>query len=124
MALGGLGLFLLEAAAGTAFLLLFFPVGTLGKGFFSLHGALALAFVLLATVVSPAGMPRPAGWASSALLALYVLLAHADRAGGTGEHRFVLHADGPGETTLVARHARPWAPDSEVRRFRLTVRVR
>ncbi|WP_439381719.1 protease inhibitor I42 family protein [Amycolatopsis lexingtonensis] len=48
----------------------------------------------------------------------------ADRAGGTGEHRFVLHADGPGETTLVARHARPWAPDSEVRRFRLTVRVR
>ncbi|MBE1493003.1 inhibitor of cysteine peptidase [Amycolatopsis lexingtonensis] len=48
----------------------------------------------------------------------------ADRASGTGEHRFVLHADGPGETTLVARHARPWAPDSELRRFRLTVRVR
>ncbi|WP_370965267.1 protease inhibitor I42 family protein [Amycolatopsis sp. cg9] len=48
----------------------------------------------------------------------------ADRAGGTGEHRFVLHADGPGETTLVARHARSWAPDSELRRFRITVRVR
>lgn len=48
----------------------------------------------------------------------------ADRAGGTGEHRFVLHADRPGETTLVVRHARPWAPDSELRRFSLTVRVR
>jgi predicted secreted protein len=43
---------------------------------------------------------------------------------GTGEHRFVLHADAPGETTLVARHTRPWAPDSELRRFRLTIRVR
>lgn len=50
--------------------------------------------------------------------------AAADRAGATGEHRFVLHADAPGETTLVARHARPWAPDAELRRFRLTVRVR
>ncbi|GAB3149592.1 protease inhibitor I42 family protein [Amycolatopsis sp. NPDC004378] len=47
----------------------------------------------------------------------------AGRAGGTGEHRFVLHADRPGETTVVAREARAWAPDSEVRRFRLTVRV-
>ncbi|WP_318307786.1 protease inhibitor I42 family protein [Amycolatopsis solani] len=48
----------------------------------------------------------------------------ADRAGGTGEHRFVLHADEPGETTVVARQARSWAPESELRRFRLTVRVR
>ncbi|MGW5715470.1 protease inhibitor I42 family protein [Amycolatopsis sp. NPDC003865] len=47
-----------------------------------------------------------------------------DRAGSAGEHRFVLHADAPGETTLVARHARPWAPENELRRFRLTVRVR
>jgi len=52
------------------------------------------------------------------------LHAAADRAGGTGEHRFVLHADEPGETTLVARHARAWAPETELRRFRLTVRVR
>ena len=50
--------------------------------------------------------------------------AATDRAGATGEHRFVLHADAPGETTLVARHARPWAPETELRRFRLTVRVR
>jgi predicted secreted protein len=47
-----------------------------------------------------------------------------DRAGGTGEHRFVLRADAPGETTLVARHARPWEPETELHRFRLTVRVR
>ncbi|WIV53705.1 protease inhibitor I42 family protein [Amycolatopsis nalaikhensis] len=47
----------------------------------------------------------------------------ADRAGGTGEHRFVLDADQPGEVTLVARHARPWAPETELRRFRFTVRV-
>jgi predicted secreted protein len=48
----------------------------------------------------------------------------AARAGAAGEHRFVLHAGEPGETTLVARHARPWAPESELGRFRLTVRVR
>ena len=38
MALSGLGLFLLEACAGTASLLLFFPPGVLGRGFFTLHG--------------------------------------------------------------------------------------
>ena len=81
MALGGLGLFFLEAAAGTAFLLLFFPVGTLGKGFFSLHGALAFSFVLLAVLVAPAGMPRAAGWTAAGLLGLYSLAAQADRAG-------------------------------------------
>ncbi|HEY6051602.1 MAG TPA: hypothetical protein VIZ58_10160 [Thermoanaerobaculia bacterium] len=80
MALGGLGLFLLEAAAGTAFLLLFFPVGTLGKGFFSLHGALAFVFVLLAALVAPAGMPRLTGWAAVALLGLYTLVAQSGRA--------------------------------------------
>ena len=81
MALGGLGLFLLEAAAGTAFLLLFFPVGTLGKGFFSLHGALAFVFVLLAALVAPAGMPRVAGWAAAGLMGLYTLVAQSGRAG-------------------------------------------
>jgi len=81
MALGGLGLFLLEAAAGTAFLLLFFPVGTLGKGFFSLHGTLAFVFVLLAVLVAPAGLPRAAGWTAAGLLGLYSLVAQAGRAG-------------------------------------------
>jgi hypothetical protein len=80
MALGGLGLFLLEAAAGTAFLLLFFPVGTLGKGFFSLHGALAFVFVLLAALAAPAGMPRPVAWAAAGLLGLYTLVAHSGHA--------------------------------------------
>jgi hypothetical protein len=81
MALGGLGLFLLEAAAGTAFLLLFFPVGTLGRGFFSLHGTLAFVFVFLAVLVAPAGMPRAAGWTAAGLLGLYSLVAQAGRAG-------------------------------------------
>ena len=43
MALSGLGLFLLEACAGIALLLLPFPPRTLGRGFFSLHGGLAAA---------------------------------------------------------------------------------
>jgi len=72
MALGGLGLFLLEAATGTALLLLFFPTATLGKGFFALHGGLALAFALGALRAMPPGYPRLAGAASIGLLALYV----------------------------------------------------
>ena len=81
MALGGLGLFLLEGAAGTALLLLFFPVRTLGKGFFSLHAAIAFAFVGLAVLVRPAGLPLAVAVASAACLGAYALAAHADRAG-------------------------------------------
>ena len=55
MALSGLGLFLLEACAGTAFLLLFFPPTVLGRGFFSLHGALAAIFAGLALAGPAAG---------------------------------------------------------------------
>jgi hypothetical protein len=80
MALGGLGLFFLEAAAGTSFLLLFFPVGALGKGFFSLHGTLAFASVLFAALLRPAGLPSAAGWTSAALLGAYTLCAHGGRA--------------------------------------------
>jgi len=80
MALGGLGLFLLEAGAGTALLLLFFPVATLGKGFFSLHGALAFAFLLAACLVRPVGLPLPAAVSAAAMLGVYALIAHADRA--------------------------------------------
>jgi hypothetical protein len=78
MALGGLGLFLLEAGTGTALLLLFFPVGTLGKGFFSLHAALASAFLAGALAARPAGYPVVAGAASLVLVALYAALAQAD----------------------------------------------
>ena len=81
MALGGLGLFFLEAAAGTAFLLLFFPVRALGKGFFTLHGAMALAFLVLAILVRPPGLSPTAAWAGTALLVLFTLAAHAGRAG-------------------------------------------
>lgn len=76
MALSGLGLFLLEACAGTALLLLFFPPTVLGKGFFSLHGALAAIFAALAVAVKPTGMPRGMTVAAALLLAVYTLLAH------------------------------------------------
>jgi hypothetical protein len=81
MALGGLGLFFLEGAAGTALLLLCFPVRTLGKGFFSLHAAIALAFVVFALLVRPAGLPLAAAFLSAGCLALYALAAHAGRPG-------------------------------------------
>jgi hypothetical protein len=79
MALGGLGLFFLEAGAGTAFLLLFFPTRTLGKGFFSLHAALAFFFLLLAALVRPAGLPLPLAGSATALLGLSALAAHGGR---------------------------------------------
>jgi len=80
MALGGLGLFCLEAGAGTALLLLFFPTRSLGKGFFVLHGSLAGAFLLFATAAKPPGLPAAAAASATALAALYALAAQADRA--------------------------------------------
>src|SRR5215470_14146164 len=56
MALGGMGLFLLEAGAGTALLLQFFPTGTLGPGFFALHGGLACLFVGMSAMTHPPGL--------------------------------------------------------------------
>ncbi len=81
MALNGLALFLLEAGAGTALLLLFFPAATLGRGFFSLHGVLALTFLLLAFLVQPAGLPPAVAAGAIVLVALYTLAAHAGFAG-------------------------------------------
>jgi protein NrfD len=80
MALGGLGLFFLEAGAGTAFLLLFFPTRELGKGFFSLHGLLAFVFLLFATLVRPQGLSVPIAVATTVALAAYTLAAHGGRA--------------------------------------------
>ncbi|HKA37671.1 MAG TPA: hypothetical protein VKH43_12680 [Thermoanaerobaculia bacterium] len=80
MALGGMGLFLLEAGAGTALLLLFFPTRTLGPGFFSLHGALAFLFVGLSALTRPQGLPAALAAAAAVLLALYTVLAQAGRA--------------------------------------------
>ena len=83
MVLGGMGLFLLEAAAGTAVLLLFFPGDPLGRGFFSLHGALGCAFTVLAALAHPRGLPKVPATTAAALLALYAVAAHggaADRA--------------------------------------------
>jgi hypothetical protein len=81
MVLDGLGLFLLEACAGCAFLLLFFPTETLGKGFFSLHGVLAFSFATLALVARPAGLPFAVAAVAAASLAAYTLAAYGGRAG-------------------------------------------
>jgi len=81
MALSGLGLFLLEACAGTAVLLLFFPPQVLGRGFFSLHGALAALFGALALWVRPSGLPYGLTAAATGLLAAYTLAAHWGWAG-------------------------------------------
>ena len=75
-----MGLFLLEAGAGTAFLLLFFPTRVLGRGFFALHGVLAFAFVTLGALAHPRGLPSVIAVASALLLGLYALAAQADRA--------------------------------------------
>ena len=80
MALSGLGLFLLEACAGTAFLLLFFPPKVLGRGFFSLHGTLATVFATLALLTRPAGLPWTLALASAGLLLAYTFAAHAGSA--------------------------------------------
>ncbi len=76
MALSGLGLFLLEACAGTAFLLLFFPPKVLGRGFFALHGGLAALFAGLALLVKPAGLPPATAAVATGLLVAYTLQAH------------------------------------------------
>lgn len=80
MARSGLGLFLLEACAGIAFLLLFFPPKVLGRGFFSLHGGLAAVFGALALGTNPAGLPFVVVAPGVVLLFLYTFLAHAGRA--------------------------------------------
>jgi protein NrfD len=80
MALSGLGLFLLEACSGTAFLLLFFPPGPLGPGFFALHGGLATAFAILALVVRPAGLSYGLAVATAVILLAYALAARGGRA--------------------------------------------
>lgn len=79
MARTGLGLFVLEAAAGTAFLLLFFPPKALGKGFFLLHSAIAFVFLLLAVLARPAGIPLAVSLAGAAFLGLYASSAYAGR---------------------------------------------
>ena len=100
MALSGLGLFLLEACAGVALLLLLFPPKTLGKGFFALHGGLAALFAGLALAVRPAGLPIAVCAGAAAALALYTLAAQADWAAGA---RPLLAAGGLGAAWCVAR---------------------
>ena len=102
MALSGLGLFLLEACAGTAFLLLFFPPEVLGRGFFTLHGSLAAIFAGLALWVRPPGLPVPVLAASTGCLALYTLAAHG---GYAGRARLLLAAGAAGAFWSLGRVA-------------------
>lgn len=81
MTRAGLGLFLLESGAGTAILLLFFPPETLGKGFFSLHAAIAAVFVGLALLLRPTGLSLAVAGASAAVIGAYAVVAQGGRPG-------------------------------------------
>ena len=105
MALGGLGLFLLEAGTGTALLLLFFPAKTLGKGFFSLHGALACAFLAGAYLAGPRAIPGGRGGGCRAACRL-----HGACPGGEGRPGAADPGPGGGGRRLGAARERPWPP--------------
>ena len=77
MILQGLALFLLEAAAGTSIVLLAFPPRVLGKGFFALHGLIAVCALGSARVLGP----FPAAALSLSALAAYTLLSRVGRQG-------------------------------------------
>jgi protein NrfD len=102
MALSGLGLFLLEACAGTASLLLFFPPSVLGRGFFTLHGGLATVFAGLSLWVRPTGLPVGCTAAATGLLAIYTLAAHG---GWAGPARILLAAGAAASLWSLARVA-------------------
>ncbi len=80
MTRAGLGLFLLEAAFGTTFLLLFFPPKTLGKGFFSLHGTIAFLLVGITLLLKPTGLSLGIAATAAVLTGAYSLAAHFDHA--------------------------------------------
>ncbi len=80
MLIDALGTFLLQAAAGTSLLLVFFPHRVIGKGFFVLHGGIASAFLLLAAVLRPRGTSPVLALGALALLAVYTLIARSGRA--------------------------------------------
>jgi protein NrfD len=80
MLIDALGTFLLQAAAGTSVLLIFFPHRVIGKGFFVLHGGIASAFLALSAVVRPRGSVSVLSFGAIVLLAVYTLLARSGRA--------------------------------------------
>jgi len=79
MVIDALGTFLLQAAAGTSLLLVFFPHRVIGKGFFVLHGAIASSFLLLSALVRPRGSVGVLAYGAVALLAVYTLVARSGR---------------------------------------------
>jgi hypothetical protein len=86
MALRSLGLFLVELAAGTSLLLLFFPTRELGKGFFALHGLVSGVALGLAATVAHESEKAVTGIAL-ALTVSFLLLAGG---GGLRAARLVL----------------------------------
>ncbi|HET7452338.1 MAG TPA: hypothetical protein VFL12_06325 [Thermoanaerobaculia bacterium] len=108
MLIDALGVFLLQAAAGTSLLLVLFPHRVLGKGFFELHAAIAAAFLLLAAVVGPRGLPRSLAAGALALLAAYGL---AVRAGRAARAIPLLAIPGAVQVLLLASAAAAAAPD-------------
>lgn len=102
MTRAALGLFLLESGGGMMLLLSFFPPATLGNGFFSLHGLIASALIVLALLLRPAGLPLVAAGAAGLIAVAYTLLAHAGRAAGA---RVLLVAAASGAGYAAARVA-------------------
>ncbi len=107
MLIDALGVFLLQAAAGTSLLLVLFPHRVLGKGFFELHGAISAAFLILSAAVRPRGGSPLLSAAGVALLAAYTLAARAGRA-----HRAlpILAVSGAVQLVLLARVCAAAAP--------------
>ena len=108
MALNALGLFLLELAAGISLLLLFFPHRVIGKGFFALHGFIAVLGLLLAAAVRPPGLSRPLAGGALAALALYTLFC---RIGRQSPARLLLAAASAGELLLLRGVCGALGPD-------------
>jgi protein NrfD len=79
MLIDALGTFLLEAAAGTSLLLVFFPHRVIGKGFFVLHGASASAFLLMSALARPRGAIAGLEFGALALVVAYTLLVRSGR---------------------------------------------
>ena len=106
-----LGVFLLQAAAGTSVLLVLFPHRVLGKGFFELHGAIAAAFLVFSAAAGPRGGSRLLAGAALALLAGYTLAAR----GGRGFRAIpLLAASAAVQMVLLARVCAAAAPAAPV----------
>jgi hypothetical protein len=107
MAIHALGLFLVELAAGTSLVLAAFPIRSLGRGFVSLHGGIALCGFLLSLAAPPPGLSVPAVCGGAALLVGSIAAA---RAGRFAAARWGLSLAGACAVAALARLARAIEP--------------